>query len=37
MGMHIRETGSPREPGSSIGRLDRLRRSQPLPIFIGLG
>ena len=37
MVIHIREPGAQSEPGSLTSRLDRARRSQALPIFIGLG
>ena len=37
MGMHIREPGAKATRALSNGRLDRAKRSQALPIFIGLG
>ena len=37
MGMHIREPGAQTNRALSFSRLDRAKRSQALPIFIGLG
>ena len=37
MVIHIRERPGAANRALSLGRLDRARRSQPLPIFIGLG